>query len=90
MTQKLLKGYLIVIRAIRTISCKWSCGQRVALFCYVNMMISKTLNKNIKHEQTTYSEEEIRRLAKYFEILIKINDRIKLVKQPKCKTKKIQ
>lgn len=45
MTQKLLKGYLIVIRAIRTISCKWSCGQRVALFLFIK---TKTMKKNLK------------------------------------------
>jgi len=30
-----IKGYLMATRAIRTISCEWSCAQRVALFVYL-------------------------------------------------------
>lgn len=52
------------------------------------MKINKQLNKS-KADTKRYSDEELIRLVKYFEILIRVNNRIKLVKQPKCKTKKI-
>jgi hypothetical protein len=52
------------------------------------MNFNKPLKK-FRKDTKRYSEEELIRLTKYFEILIRINNRIKLVKQPKCKTKRI-
>lgn len=57
-------------------------------FVINNMRTSNVIKKNPTPFPRTYSDEELNRLVKYFEVLIRINDRIKLVKQPKCKTKK--
>ncbi len=49
-----IKGYLMATRAIRTISCEWSCAQRVALFVYLTF-------KNPNYENSSHIHESIYR-----------------------------
>lgn len=57
-------------------------------FVINNMRTNNVIKKNRIQFPRTYSNEELNRLVKFFEVLIRINNRIKLVKQPKCKLKK--